>query len=194
MHGYGGGLVKRVLKHALAWVVSLAILGFPSMSHAGIHQVWDQGHIFKAETLIEVEPILQEIDSRFYKDLMIETFASIPDDLKPALARQDKGQFYEGWCIAEGNELKVNGILILITREPRHLQVFVGLDTRKHAFTLADRDELVNKLTTAFRAGNFDAGLIEGVKFVRDRMARNMAEPATTQASQPTTQPANVSK
>lgn len=186
--------MKRAFQYALVWTASVALLVLPAVSHAGVHQVWDEAHLFKAETLLDVDPILQEIDARYYKDLMIETFPSIPDDLKSAHSQQDATKFHEGWSIVEGNALKVNGILVIITAQPRHLHVYVGLDTRKRAFTLADRDELVNVLTTAFRAGNYDAGLVSGAKFVRDRMAKNLAEPATTQSSsQPAaTQPAPV--
>lgn len=179
-----------VIRHALAWAVSLSVLACPAVSRAGIHQVWDEAHLFKAETLLDIDPILQEIDAKYYKDLMIETFASIPDDLKQAHDSQDATKFYEGWSIVEGNALKVNGILVIITAQPRHLHVYVGLDTRKRAFTLADRDELVALLTNAFRANKFDEGLLDGAKFVRDRMAKNMAEAPATQPTQPASQPA----
>jgi uncharacterized membrane protein YgcG len=197
--------VKRVSKHALTWALSLGVLAYPAVVCAGVHQVWDEAHLFKAETLLDVEPVLLDIDAKYYKDLMIETFPSIPDDLKNAHSTQDMTKFYEGWSIVEGNALKVNGILIIITAQSRHLHVYVGLDTRKKAFTLADRDELVNLLTTAFKARNYDGGLLDGVKFVRDRMAKNLAEApatqptsptsqATSQPSQPATRPAPVSK
>jgi uncharacterized membrane protein YgcG len=178
-------------KTSIVWLVSLMIAGSPRLARAGVHQVWDEAHLFKAETLLEVEPILQEIDARFYKDLMIETFASIPDDLKSTYSKQDVATFYDRWSIVEGNAAKVNGVLILITAQPRHLNVYVGLDTRNKAFTLDDRTELVAILTNAFREANYDAGLISGVKFVRDRMAKNTAPPPATQSTtQPATQPA----
>jgi uncharacterized membrane protein YgcG len=187
--------VKRVWNAVIGLTVSLAVAGGPGVARAGVHQVWDEAHLFKAETLLEVEPILQEIDGRFYKDLMIETFPSIPDDLKKAQAQQDTITFHEGWSVVEGRALGVNGILVLVTRQPRHLHVFVGLDTRNKAFTLADRDELVTRLTSAFSAKDYDGGLLNGVKFVRDRMARNLAAaPATQPTSQPATMPATRSQ
>jgi len=178
--------VRRILTVAI--VSTVALIG--GTSWAGVHQVWDTAHRFKAETLVEIDPILQEIDGRFYKDLMIESLDAIPQDFRsdPKNASLNTSDLFDRFMIREGNALKINGILLVITQQPRHLQVFVGLDTRNHAFTLADRDELVALLTAAFRQGNFDAGLLDGVKFVRDRMAKNLAGPPA--ASAPATQPA----
>jgi hypothetical protein len=77
--------------------------------------------------------------------------------------------------------------------------VVVGYETRKVAFTLADKDELVTLITNSFRNKEYDAGITAGVKFVHDRMTRNLAAagnnrpgPSTRPGdkSGPTTQPA----
>jgi uncharacterized membrane protein YgcG len=188
--------VRRIFRVIIAVVVSAVMAGGPGVARAGVHQVWDAAHLFKAQTLLEVDPVLQEIDGRFYKDLMIETFPSIPDDLKKTYSQQEANTFYEGWSVVEGRALLVNGVLVLITAQPRHLFVYVGLDTRTKAFTLADRDELVTLLTDAFRQKDYDGGLATGVKFVRDRMAKNLGGVAATQpATMPAaTAPAGLSK
>ena len=183
--------MRRMWKSAIATIVSIVATVAPRPTQAGIHRVWDPAHLFKAETIQDVEQILDEISTKHLKDLMIETFPSIPDDFKRHYQEQDKAKFYEDWSVVEGRALGVNGVLILITGEPKHLHVYVGLDTRNKAFTLADRDELVQQLTKAFRDRQFDSGLIAAATFVRDRMARNLATPPTTQpATRPSTSPA----
>lgn len=186
-------------KGSIGGIVLLGALALqPATSSAGLHQVWDEAHLFKLETLDQVNASLQQINERFDKDLMIETYASIPDDFKQRYTDQEREKFYDGWAIAEGRQLGVNGILILITGEPRHLHVVVGYETRKVAFTLADKDELVTLITNSFRNKDYDAGIAAGVKFVHDRMTRNLAAaannhpgPATRPASTaPATQPA----
>lgn len=188
--------MSRVSKNLACILFVSALCLFSGVGKATIHQVWDQGHFFQPETLLQMETILEDIDSRFNKDLMIETFASIPDDLKPKLQEKGKDQFFEDWTTYEGSRLKVNGIMILITAEPRHIQIALGLDTRRKAFTEKDRDDLVKILIPAFSKKEYDKGIIAAAQFVHDRMARNLAEPTTTQStSRPaTTQPANVSK
>lgn len=161
---------------------------------AGIHQLWDEAHFVKAQTIEQVDQILDEIHTRFGKDLMIETFASIPDDYKPKLDKDGKDKFYTGWARTDAYDLGVNGVMILITGDPGHLQIEVGNQTQAKAFTLADRDELVQKMGEAFHAKDFDGGMLMAAQFVRDRMARNLAGAAAApQATRPTTQPAATS-
>ena len=170
-----------------ALMFTMGFLVWPAGAPAGVHQVWDEAHAFKLETLQQADRIVGQIHERFGKDLMVETFASIPDDLKPAYQQQGKEKFFEGWSNTEGHDLQVNGVVILITQDPPHVQVAVGQDTRRRAFTLDDRDELVEKLVAVFEKRELDKGLIDAAEFIRDRMARNLA--AAGAASRPATQP-----
>src|SRR5690349_21667459 len=140
----------RVWKAAITTSLCLALLLAPRPARAGIHQVWDPAHFFQAETLMEVDQVLQDIDRKFYKDLMIETFPSIPDDLKRLYQEKGKEKFFQDWAAYEGGRIKLNGMLILISAEPRRVEVSIGLDTRRKAFTDADRVELVQRLTQSF--------------------------------------------
>lgn len=183
--------MARIL--AVPFIVSAFLLSFAVPASAGIHQVWDEAHFVKMQTLDQVDQILQETHDKYGKDLMIETFASIPDDLKPNLEKDGKDKFYTTWARSEAFQLGVNGVIILITGDPAHLQIEVGKDTQQKAFTIADRDELVKKLAESFGAKNFDGGLVMAAQFVHDRMARNMTgagAPAATQPA-PVPQPAS---
>ena len=60
------------------------------------------GILFQVDTLDAVNATLQQINERFDKDLMIETFASIPDDFKQCYTDEEREKFYDGWSIAEG--------------------------------------------------------------------------------------------
>lgn len=180
---------------AVPLIVSGLLLTVARPAHGGIHQAWDEAHFVKKQTLDQVDQILQELHDRSGKDLMIETFASIPDDLKPNLEKDGKDKFYTTWARSEAFQLGVNGIIILVTGDPAHLQIEVGRDTQQKAFTIADRDELVKRMADSFGAKDFDGGLIMAAQFVRDRVARNMggasAPPATQPA--PSSQPTGAS-
>lgn len=173
---------------AVPLIVSALLLLFVRSAGAGIHQAWDEAHFVKHQTLDQVDQILNDIHDRFGKDLMIETFASIPDDLKPNLQKEGKDAFYTKWARTEAFELGVNGVIILITGDPAHLQIEVGNETQTRAFTIADRDELVKKLAGSFSAKDFDGGLLMATQFVRDRMSRNLAG-APAPETRPTTSP-----
>lgn len=176
-----------VLK-AVAVSVLVLVGGWCACVSGGIHQVWDEGHFFKVQTIDHVDQVLQDIHTRFGKDLMIETFPSIPDDFKDKYQQQGKDKFFDGWSLAEGRRLELNGVLILINGDPAHLEVKVGLDTRKKAFTEADANELADQLVAAFKAREFDAGITRAAEFVRDRMAKNLGNHAAP-TTRPTTQP-----
>ena len=183
-------MIRRILT-AKTIVLPLLVLSVASLAMAGVHQIWDEAHFFKTETLDEVDKLLADIHTRFGKDLMVETFASIPEDLKQREQTDGNDKFFENWSMSEGRQLELNGVLVLITGEPHYVKVQVGLATRQSLFTLADASELADKLRSAFRAKQFDSGILEGVQFVRDRMARNLDEARTTK---PTTQPVQVNK
>ena len=60
-----------------------------------------------------------------------------------------RNNFYEQKSRTEAEKRGVQGILILITRNPPHLQVTVGETTGK-LFTESDRKYLMTRLTDAF--------------------------------------------
>jgi uncharacterized protein len=64
----------------------------------------------------------------------------------------------------------VNGVYILLVKSPAHLQVVVGNETMKKAFTVRDRDALVSLMLAKLRAKDFDGALLEGVAFVSSTM------------------------
>ena len=166
----------------------MVLLPAACAANAGIHQVWDEGHAFKAETIVQVDQLLDEINQKFHKDLMIETFASIPEDLRAKYQTEDPDKFFENWSLAEGGQLQLNGMIILIVRDPRHLYIGIGFNTRQKVFTFADRAELLRVIQPVFHQNEFDKGLLAAVQFVRDRMEKNLSEtpsPTTRPATQP---------
>ena len=182
---------EDIVKRKVA-VVALSLMLVAGIVSAGIHQVWDQAHFFKAQTITQVDQILADIHEKYHKDLMIETFASIPDDFKQKFQQDGKEQFFKNWALSEGRSLELNGLIVLICGEPRHVQIELGLATRQKAFTEADRDELLHIITTAFKGKEFDKGIVDAAEFVRDRMDKNLAA-GNPPASQPTSQ-SNQSK
>ena len=169
-----------------------AVVAFAGTARAGEHRVDDQAGLFRPGIVKLADEVLDDIHARMNKDLMIQTFDTIPDEMQDAAKQQDKQAFYDHWVTTDARKLKVNGVFILITKVPPHLQIGVGAETRKQAFTLKDRDELVDRMAENFHNRQFDKGLMDAVNFVRDRMATNMgvALPRETATTRPTTAPA----
>lgn len=175
---------RRIALALFALVIALVVL--PRWAGAGEHQVRDEAHVFPPDMVNRVDRVLDQIHDQLHKDLMVETFPSIPDELRQTLERQGAQEFYNNWIITEARRLGVNGVFILITKDPPHLQVGVGKETREKAFTVADRDQLVQPLADAFRNGDFGGGLLHAAQFVRDTMAKNLGITLVPD-SQPTT-------
>ena len=174
----------------IALSIGAGLVGSNGTARAGEHQVRDDAGLFRPGFVKLADEVLDDIHARTGKDLMIESFPTIPDEMKESAGRQDKQAFYDHWVISEARAHNVNGVFILITRDPPHIQAGVGKETREKAFTFKDRDELVEKLTEAFREHQFDRGLMDGANFVRQRMASNLGISLPKEV--PTTQPASA--
>lgn len=160
--------------------VGFSILGIIGLQRAAFAagaepRVSDGGVFFSREALSEAEDVIRLIRRAFDRDVVVETYAAIPEELKDDLARDGKEKFYENWLNRRAKVRGVRGVFVLMTREPGRVQVGVDRPTRRRLFTVDDRETLRGILASAFRARQFDRGLLEGVRFVRLRMAQNSA-------------------
>src|SRR4029079_4921908 len=81
-----------------------------------------------------------------------------------------KGRFFANWAVERARMEGVNGIYVLITREPGHVEVAVGNQTHT-VFPNEERHRLSQLLLTHFRNKEYDAGLLAAVKDVRSVLA-----------------------
>jgi len=152
-----------------------------AIATAGTGGVRDNGDFFSEPAKKEATRKISEIETQFKKELVIETFTSIPEEIKRGVDLADKpalNKMFEQWTVKEARQQKINGIYILISREPAHLQIVVGNDTQNKAFTLMDRDNLVTLMRSKLRTKQNDEALLECVKFVSTTMASH-APPST---------------
>ena len=165
-----------MLKHPTAIALGLVFgtLFGTAIACAGTGGVRDNGDFFSDSAKKEATRKISEIEMQYKKDLVIETFTVIPEDIKRGVDLTDKpalNKMFEQWTVKEARQQKVNGIYILLTREPAHLQIVVGNDTQSKAFTLKDRDNLTSLMLSKLRAKQNDEALSECVKFVSTTMA-----------------------
>ncbi len=155
-------------------------------------RVHDGGKFFKPETIQQADAILEHVQKAYGKDVVVETFESVPESLRTQF-EQDRRAFFEKWLRERARHYGVNGVFILICREPGHLQLEPGDQTHTKAFTFKDRDEVVKLIAAAFREKHVDEGLIEGLKEIYRRIGANLgtapAGPASDATTAPTTRP-----
>jgi len=152
--------------------------------------VRDQAHYFTAPAISQAEEIIRQINHRHNKDVHVETLPDVPQNLRPELEVKGKQKFFEDWADQRALQQGVNGVYILICKDPSHLQAAVGSDTAQHLFTVEDRNRLVRGMLDYFKKREFDQGLIHGVQFVEKQMDAHHGGPASSTAQSDSSPPA----
>ena len=153
-------------------------LAIVSPAVAVVPEVEDRAGFFKPETIAKVNDMLAEIGKKHNCDLLIETYPTVPADKVAAVKAMDKdarARFFQEWANSRAQRRRVIGIYVLITKEPGHIQVEVGHETQKAAFTVKDRDRLRDILIDGFQKKEYDRGLLDGVQFVEKALDENHA-------------------
>jgi uncharacterized membrane protein YeaQ/YmgE (transglycosylase-associated protein family) len=179
-------MMKNVICIALT-VASFFALTSTSWSR----DVSDEAKFFSPEAVRKANEAINRIKEKNHKDVVVETYPRIPENKKSEYSPARKDEFYIAWMRERAQALKVDGIYILITRDPSHLQVGVGAQTSRMGFTREDRDKVRNILVERFKRKEYDSGLLDSITFVSNRFdelgrARPAAAPARG-ASSPTT-------
>lgn len=163
-------IIERWQLRALCVACWLGIIG--SAQAVFPPPIKDDGKFFNPETLEKAAKKIRDIYSTYFKDVVIETFAAIPADLEKKYKEEGKS-FFREWAEKRVEELGVNGLYILIVREPGHLQVTENKRTRAKLFTGKDEGKLIEKMLAAFKEKKFDDGLLDGLDFVQSALKAN---------------------
>jgi uncharacterized protein len=151
----------------------VALLLCTASVRAGLGSIQDNGAFFSEPARAEALRIIGDVERNLKKDIVIETFKEMPGSVKNDANLADKAEanrVFEQWAGKQAREQHVNGIYILLVKQPAHLQVVVGNQTLKQAFTAGDRETLVSTMLAKLRAKQNDAALLEGVKFAQATM------------------------
>ena len=140
----------------------------------------DEGQFFSPEARKKALADIQELKKRFQKNLVVETFKTPPPDIRQQLEGQDaegKNKVWAEWLRQRSAARGGDGILVLISKEPPHVQIGASDVTYKKEFLPKDRDELTKRLLAAFKDKKYDQALAGALIFVYDRMDRNTSKP-----------------
>ena len=165
--------MNRFLQRSSLLVATAATLAAPSTVRAGTAGIHDNAGFFSDRAKADANFNITELQTKQRKDVCVETFKEIPAEQLKGANIQDKaalGKVLGLWATQRAKEQAVNGVYILLVKEPARLQVLVGNDTQKQAFTLADRDQLVSLMLAKLRSKDYDGALREGLSFVTATM------------------------
>ncbi len=153
----------------LGGLLAFVLTSFAVRAELTYGDLRDNGNFFSKQAKAEATRNINELGKRFKKELVIETYAEIPSDLKLGVDLENKAAFnrlFEQWVTRQAKQQAVNGIFILLTKVPAHLHVVVGNETQKRSFTLKDREALVKGMLANLRNKQNDAALLGAVDFV----------------------------
>jgi TPM domain len=153
----------------------LAALACASAVCAVAPEIKDAAKFFSPEAVAKADKEIREIARKYDRDLLVETFPAVPGgqtDRVKSLSVPEREKFFANWAADRAEEAVVNGIYILVCKEPAHLQVIVT-EKASGAFNRDAKSQLTKMLLKDFREKHFDEGLQAAVAFVRDRLAAN---------------------
>jgi len=136
-------------------------------------EIRDLAGFFKPETIAKANKEIREIARSYDRDLLIETFPRIPDSQKErvkGMSVPEREKFFANWATDRADAAVVNGIYVLICKDPAHLHVLVTQKGRD-VFDHEAQAKLRGILLKDFREKKYDQGLQEAIQFVRDRLA-----------------------
>jgi uncharacterized protein len=152
------------------------------IASAGVH---DAAGFFKPDAITKADEIISAIKRDDKKELVVETFLKAPQGKEQEASNPDtKADFFKEWADQRGREQKVNGVYVLICKDPSYLKVVADNHTAK-VFTEEDRDHLSKLLAMRFKNKSYDDGLLEGVRYVQAALKGKATAEATDPAAAP---------
>jgi uncharacterized protein len=145
------------------------LLTWGGLAQGAVAEVRDEAHFFSAQAVTKANETVKEIKQRHKKDLLIETVRHVPENKKDEATSSDgkvKTRFFANWAVERARMEGVNGIYVLITREPGHVEVVVGNQTQA-VFSNEERHHLSQLLLKHLRQKEYDEGLLAAVNHVR---------------------------
>ena len=184
---FGDEGVMRNMNRAILMLCLLAAGGLGAVSARAVGpEVRDSAGIFSASAVKQADETIRKIQREFRKDLLVETFAGVPEN-RTADYTRNREEFFANFVSERAQSSRLDGIYVVVMKEPPphryRIQVGVGQATRQRAFVTSDRDDLVKLLQSSFREDKYDEGLRAGIAFVERTLRNNLHSGSTIQGS-----------
>ena len=161
------------LRQALAPAVLVGLLLCARPAAALNPDVKDAANIFSPAAVQKAEDAIRELRQLHGKTLLVETFKTVPAGKADQLKDMGRARFFSAWAQARLKDADVKGVYVLVCMNPGHLEVAVDPETAKKLFVADDRDNLRSLLVARFKEKDYDKGLLDGARFVRERLDAN---------------------
>src|SRR4051812_19105421 len=99
-------------------------------------RVRDDGAFFSPDAISRANDQIKRIKQTYGKDVYVETWPSVPADQRDQLKSMGNDKFFADALRRRAADEKVDGVIVLISREPSHLHVGMGANTKIEAFSI----------------------------------------------------------
>jgi len=158
----------------IPWLVVAICLILAGQAMAVAPEIRDEGKFFSPEAIKKANEQIRELYVKYGKDLLIETFPSVPADQRDkvmAMNGKEREEYFHQLAVTRATQQVVKGIYIRITRQPKFLNVESTPDSHE-LFDSEFKTQLRQTLLKGFRANEFDDGLAHALKTVQERLAK----------------------
>lgn len=177
------------------WILLPALLtGLLLLPHAAVAvtpEVEDRAQYFAQNAIDKANAEILAIKKESSKDLIIETFETVPAEKKANYDPNDakkKEAFFVAWASERAQAGDIQGIYILLCKSEHRVQIHVDPETLKKDFTSGNVSQLRGELLAKFKRKEFDEGLLSAVKYVHQTLQANRKPAgAKTEAARPET-------
>ena len=152
----------------LGIALALALVAVPTASA----RIVDEGGYFSRDAIARAESVIRQAQLRHDRNIVVETFQSPPSDLLQRFDPGDRQRFFKSW-VDERAKATTADVFVLICRDPGRLQVGIGRQAGRLAFSTEDDERLNQIMAGAIKAGDADRALLEGVQFIAQRFDAN---------------------
>src|SRR5205807_6029693 len=125
----------RSMTALVVWLVTVALAA------AAPPEVKDDAGFFSAAAVSQANAGIRVIKQLYKKDVHVETFPAVPANLLEQL-KKNKNKTFADWAQSQATKNKIDGIYVLVSKKPEHLEVVVDPATLKKALPPKDRDML----------------------------------------------------
>jgi TPM domain len=162
-------MFRRIFIFMLPIIALLA----PNVARADIR---DGANIFSQGARDRADNDIDQMQRKYSKDFVVETFAKVPDDQQDQLKQLGKEAFFRQWTVSRAKSLGVNGVYTLICMDPKFVDVGAGANTRSRGiFTENDINQLREQWQSNLHHQQYDQGLSQAVDSVNQAYAANIS-------------------
>ncbi len=159
-------------------VLAMLPLFQSGLVQAAVPKVDDRASLFSAQAVQKANQVVEHIyeQTKPAKDVVVQTLLSLPSGVE---ADDEAERIFR--------QRHLNGILILVVKNPHKLAITVGHATQERFHEGA---ALRNTMLSHFKREDYDGGLLAGVNFAEQALLRQFAENVVMQKTAAANEPA----